>query len=160
MNQDDDARRSSADAAALSDVNGEPDAVASPVVPLPIGGFTSVGSGVAGGAAGVFGRPAEGMAPLSGGAITFGLLEEGTAAADTAGRGDAAGGGGGLADRVEQALAGDGRLGGAGIAVSVGEGGQVEISGSVASERERHTALEIAAGVPGVVSVTDRLTIG
>lgn len=127
----------------VQDQDGET-AEALPVVPLPIGGFAAVG-GTVGGSAGSLNQPANAVAPLTGGAATFGVAPGG--AAD-----------GALATAAEEALAADGRLGSARIAV-LAEKGILTLTGTVASERERATARDICARLPGVQSVEERLRV-
>ena len=64
-----------------------------------------------------------------------------------------------LADRVLDRFWDDTLLGRRRLDVEEREAGQVRVLGSVASEIERDSALQIAASVPGVSSVEDSLVL-
>jgi len=146
-NVDEEALRTTADAHA-EDRTAAPDAVALPLGAVPF-------MGTAFGAAGGLSPATTGAAPLSGGVLPLAapLLVPGDA--------PAAEDNGALAGRVEQALVDDGRLSlHAPIAVAVGEGGVVELSGRVGSQHERQTAEQIVARLPGVAAVRNHLDVG
>ena len=118
-----------------------------PIIPLPLGGLAAAG-GHLGAAAGSLNTPAGGAA-----ALTAGVLPAGVAGGDADEDADMQ-----IAERVEEALAGDGRLHATNISVAIAEG-TAELSGTVASERERRTAADVCARVPGVRAVENRLTV-
>jgi hypothetical protein len=64
-----------------------------------------------------------------------------------------------LADRVLDLFWGDPMLGRRHLDVEEREEGIVELLGTVASDRERSLALELAARVPGVVELRDHLVL-
>ena len=120
---------------------GENEVRVLPVAPVPSVGGMSVG-GHLGAAAGGLMQPIGGLIPAPG--------QGQTGASDDA-DGDTAG-------RVEAALAGDGRLRIAALGVAVNDG-VVELTGSVATERERRTAEEICAAEAGVRAVRNLLAV-
>ena len=135
-NVDEEALRTTADAHA-EDRTAAPDAVALPLGAVPF-------MGTAFGAAG-------GLSPATTGAAPILMPGDAPAAEDN----------GALAGRIEQALVDDGRLSlHAPIAVAVGEGGVVELSGRVGSQHERQTAEQIVARLPGVAAVRNHLDVG
>lgn len=113
-----------------------------PVAPLPLGGVAAVGGNLSAASGGIT-QPAGGLA------LAAGVAHPVTTLDDADGR---------LARRVEEALAADGRVQSAGVTVVVTEG-MVELSGSVATERERQTAEDICAATSGVRAVRNGLTV-
>ncbi len=86
--------------------------------------------------------------PVAGAAFGLSLLPGLTGGSDD----------GEIAARVEEVIAGDGRIGNSAIAVAVTDG-VVELSGEVGSERERQSVEESIARVQGVREVSNRLTV-
>ena len=144
MIEEEEGRDDSRDAADGGDAGD----AALPGVPLPIAGIPVAGL-LGGGATGALNPMTTGVVPATGAAGAFAVF--GTAAVT----GDADGA---IAERVEAALAQDGRLTAVSVAVEVTEG-TVTLSGEVVTERERQDAEAACARVAGVRAVNNRLTV-
>ncbi len=126
-------------------------AAAAPAVAAPLGAAGGLMAGGMIGAGAGMGPGVAAAGPVAGIGLGLGLLSIGGGMGDDSD--------GEIAARVEEVLAGDGRIGSGGhIAVAVADA-TVELTGSVASERERQSAEEIIARVPGVRGVSNRLTV-
>ncbi len=131
------------------------------LVALPLGTTPLVGASF--GAAGAFSPATAGNAPLAGAALPLvaPLLADGRAA-DTQTASEAspsAENDGALVERVEVALADDGRLAHSHTITVSARGGVVELGGTAGSEHDRALAEAIAARLPGVAAVRNHIRV-
>jgi len=147
----DTARGAANDAAGTNDAD---ESVATPAIALPLGTTPLVGASF--GAAGAFSPAVAGNAPLAGAALPLvAPLLAGDGAADRQTAGDGA-----LAERVEVALADDGRIMHSHtITVTAAGNGVVELGGTAGSEHDRALAETIAARLPGVAAVHNHVRV-
>lgn len=136
------------------------DPAATPGIALPLGTTPLVGASF--GAAGAFSPATAGNAPLAGAALPLvaPLLADGGADTRTAGdTSPSTGSDGALAERVEVALADDGRLAHSNTITVTARGGVVELGGTAGSEHDRALAETIAARLPGVAAIRNRIRV-
>jgi hypothetical protein len=142
--------------------------VATPSVALPLGTAPLVGASF--GAAGAFSPATAGNALLAGAALPLvaPLLADGTVDRQTPGDdasppagsgGAAAASDGALVERVEVALADDGRIARSHAITVVARGGVVELGGTAESAHDRALAEAIAARLPGVAAVRNQVRV-
>ena len=142
------------------------DDVTTPGVVLPLGTTPLIGASF--GAAGAFSPATSGSAPLAGGALPLvaPLLAADTTTAErteadgpSAPAAGAPADDGALAERVEAALAEDGRIAHSQTITVAAGGGVVELGGTAGSEHDRALAEAIAARLPGVAAVRNLVRV-